>query len=106
MSPAPDPADAASLDDVRDAIDAIDDELVALLGRRGAWVRRAATFKADEDAVRDPGRVEQVVRRVRDRAQALGADPDVVEDTYRAMIAAFVDAELEAHDAGPEPGGA
>ena len=93
-----DPQDASSLDDVRAAIDAIDDELVALLARRGAWVQRAAAFNADEEAVRDPGRVEAVVRRVRARAIELDADPDVVEDTVRAMIAAFVDAELETHD--------
>ena len=105
MTPPSDPTDATSLDEVRAAIDAIDEELVELLARRGRWVHRAAAFKADEDAVRDPGRVEAVVRRVRDRAVEVGADPDVVEDTFRAMIAAFVDAELEAHGGTAPTGG-
>ncbi len=103
MSAASEPGRAHSLDEVREAIDALDAELVALLGRRGEWVKRAAAFKADEDAVRDPGRVEEVVLRARARAAEVGADPDVVEDTFRAMIAAFVDAEIEHHGA-PEQG--
>ncbi|CAA9434722.1 MAG: hypothetical protein AVDCRST_MAG35-2839, partial [uncultured Quadrisphaera sp.] len=66
-----------------------------------ALVRRAGALKGDEAAVRAPGRVEQVVARALAAAAELGADPDVVERTYRAMVAAFVDLELRAHAPGP-----
>jgi chorismate mutase len=86
-----------SLADVRARIDAIDAELVHLLADRESLVRAAAAFKADADAVRAPDRVEQVVDGVRERAAAAGLSPTVAEAVWRAMIAAFVDLELDEH---------
>lgn len=101
---APAPSSPGSLAEVRRAIDGIDDQVVALLARRGALVRRAAAWKPDEQAVRDPARVAQVIARVRQAALEHGAHPDVVERTYRAMVDAFVEVELDVHLEGPEPG--
>lgn len=88
-----------ALAEVRAGIDGLDRELVALIAQREQLVRRAGTLKADADAVRAPARVEQVVAKVRALAVERGASPDVVERTYRAMIAAFVDLELGVHQA-------
>jgi isochorismate pyruvate lyase len=81
-------ATADVLGEVRGAIDTIDRRIVSLLAERQGWVERAGALKRDERGVRAPDRVEQVVATVRS---------DVVERTYRAMIAAFVDLELAAH---------
>ncbi|GIE30721.1 hypothetical protein Ait01nite_037660 [Actinoplanes italicus] len=86
-----------TLADVRRAIDEIDTEIVSLLARREVQVRRAATLKTDEDGVRAPARVEQVVAKVRALAAESGASPEVVERVYRAMIGAFIDLELAEH---------
>ena len=86
-----------SLAEVRSRIDALDTELVALLARRQALVEAAAGFKADERAVRAPGRVEQVIAGVREKAAAAGLDGAVAEAVWRAMIAAFIDLELARH---------
>lgn len=83
-----------SLDRVRAEIDDIDDELVAVLARRELLVRRAGNLKNDESAVRAPDRVEQVIEGVRRRAEAHGADPDIVERVYRTMIDCNIDLEL------------
>jgi isochorismate pyruvate lyase len=85
---------ATSLEELRTEIDALDRQIVGLLAAREGLVRRAGRLKADTAAVRAPGRVEQVVERVRAVAAETGASPDVVERTYRAMIAAFIDLEL------------
>ena len=92
--------DAPRLTEIRAAIDALDERIVALIGERQGWVRRAGELKRGQaqDAVRAPARVEDVVARVRALAEATGASPDVVERTYRAMISAFVDLELEVHE--------
>jgi isochorismate pyruvate lyase len=84
------------LDEIRAEIDLLDRRLVTLLAERERLVRRAGRLKADTGAVRAPGRVEEVVARARARAFEAGASPDVVERTYRAMIAAFVGLELTA----------
>jgi isochorismate pyruvate lyase len=86
-----------SLEEIRAAIDAVDADLVRLLARRETLVRRAAPLKRDTQAVQAPGRVEQVVARARAQATTAGADPDVVERIYRAMIQAFIDLELSEH---------
>jgi isochorismate pyruvate lyase len=57
----------------------------------------AGSLKRDEDAVRAPARVEQVIAKVRALADESGASPDVVEGAYRALIAGFVELELGHH---------
>ncbi len=85
------------LDQIRSHIDELDAELVRTIAAREQLVRRAAAFKTDEQAVRAPGRVDQVIARVRSLAEQAGGSPDVVEQVYRAMIAAFIDLELSVH---------
>ncbi|WP_295470554.1 chorismate mutase [uncultured Pseudomonas sp.] len=92
-------APCTSLEEVRQRIDHIDHELVSLLARRGQLVTQAAAFKKTTQDVRAPERVEQVIARVRALAEQTGAAPDVVEDVYRAMIAAFIAEELKTHAA-------
>lgn len=87
----------ASLEQVRAHIDRLDHQIVALLAERGGYVKQAARFKKTPEEVRAPQRVEQVIIKVTDLADQLGASPVVVERVYRAMISAFIDAELAAH---------
>ncbi|WP_439888640.1 chorismate mutase [Pseudomonas sp. MBLB4123] len=91
--------DCQSLAQVRAHIDRLDRQLVALLAERGAFVAQAARFKSDTDEVRAPQRVEQVIAKVRELSRELGADPEVTEQVYRSMIAAFIQAELAEHAA-------
>ena len=87
------PEQCQSLAQVRAEIDRLDEQLVPLLAERGRYVLAAARFKNSPDEVRAPQRVEQVIDRVRSLAQRHGALPEVVERTYRTMIAAFIEAE-------------
>lgn len=88
-----------TIEEVRAHIDTIDRDVVALLAKRGKLVNQAAAFKKTTDDVRAPNRVEQVIAKVRAMANETGASPEVVEQVYRAMIAAFIDEELKAHAA-------
>lgn len=95
-----------TLAEVRDRIDGVDAEIVALLSRRQSLVRAAAGFKTDEQSVRAPERVERVIVGVRRRAEAVGLAPDVAETIWRAMIGAFTALELdEHHRMGAAPSG-
>ncbi len=90
--------DCVSLDQVREQIDRVDEEIVRLLGERSGFVRQAVRFKRSADEARAPARVEQVVARVRGLAGNAGADPELVEQVYRAMITWFVADELSRLD--------
>lgn len=84
---------------IRASIDALDGEIIALIAQRQVHVAAAGALKRGQprDAVRAPARVDEVIRKVRERAIESGASPDVVEATYRAMIGAFINFELEVH---------
>lgn len=86
-----------SLEEIRTHIDQLDRQIVALLSERGAYVSQAAHFKKNTDAVKAPQRVEQVIAKVRALAEEYGANPTVTEQVYRAMIAAFIQQELNEH---------
>ncbi len=96
----------SSLEDVRQRIDELDRAMVELIARRGGFVAQAARFKKDSADVRAPARVEQVIAKVRALASERGASAEVVEQVYRAMIAAFIDEELRTHAALGAEGGA
>lgn len=91
------PVVCASLAEVRANIDLIDCQLITLLAERADFVKQAAAFKKDEDAVRAPNRVEAVIAKVRGKAQDAGLPPAVAEAVWRAMIEQFVQLELEEH---------
>jgi isochorismate pyruvate lyase len=93
-----------SLSEVRAGIDAIDADLIRLLADRQRLVRAAAAFKADEQAVRAPDRVERVVAMARERAVEAGLSAEVAEPVWRAMIGAFIELELVEHAAGADKG--
>ena len=91
------PGRAGGLDEVRASIDAVDEKIVRLLAEREGYVRRAARFKETRADVEAKERVEEVIRRVRKLAGERGASPEVVEQTYRAMVSRFVDLEMDEH---------
>lgn len=92
-------APCTSLDEVRLHIDRLDRQLLALVAERGAYVKQAARFKTCAADVAAPQRVEQIIGKLTALAGEVGAEPRVVEATWRAMIAAFIAAETAEHAA-------
>jgi isochorismate pyruvate lyase len=94
----PAPQDCRSMAELRAAIDALDRELVALLARRQLYIERAAVLKSDRDAVRDSGRVEDVIAKVLAAAKAAGLSADIAEPVWRTLVEASIAHEFEAFD--------
>ncbi len=88
-------AQPGALASIRAAIDEVDAELTDLLARRQRMVEEAGHLKSTADEVRDPDRVAKVIAKARERALAAGASPEVAEAVWTAMVAAFIDLELE-----------
>lgn len=86
-----------SLEEVRENIDRIDDNIIKLIAERGSYVLQASEFKKSEEGVKAPNRVEVVIQKVRAKALEYGANPDMVEALYREMIARFVSMEMDAY---------
>jgi rSAM/selenodomain-associated transferase 1 len=82
MANDPDP-----LTNVRDRIDSIDREIVALLASRHQEVRRARSAKADRGAPhRDQAREAAAVSKWIAAAEAAGLDPDAVAQVARTVV--------------------
>jgi len=82
-----DPSDCHSMPELRDAIDALDHELVSLLAARAAMIDRAITLKTTNGMpARIDSRVEEVVKKVRASADALGYDADLAENLWRTIV--------------------
>ena len=78
----------------RAEIDALDAELVRLIGRRIEVVDRVVAIKQKEGIpALLPERVEEVVAHVREEAEVCGAPADLAEKLYRALIAWTVEYE-------------
>jgi len=82
-----------SMAEVRSHIDALDTRIVALLCERSGYVAQAARIKQNAHQIVDEARIEAIVTRVQALAQGEGAPEAVLEATYRAMIAAFIEFE-------------
>lgn len=84
-----------TIEEIRLGIDAIDTKIIGLLSDREKLVTAAGKLKKDEQGVRDPKRVEQVVERVKAAAAKAGLDQTVAEEVYRTIIGCFVRKELK-----------
>ncbi|WBY02323.1 chorismate mutase [Ramlibacter tataouinensis] len=88
---------AGTLAELRQRIDALDDQIVALLAQRAECVRDATRFKRDAFQVQAPARQAQVFERVRALAAAHETSfpglPDIVESAYRTLVAGYIAAE-------------
>ena len=84
----------ANLADVRANIDRLDDEIVRLIAERAMYVKDAARFKRDAFQVSAPARQAQVFDKARSLAERHNRGfanlEQVVDATYRAMVAAFI----------------
>ena len=84
-----------SIDEVRNNINNIDEQIVKLIAQRSEFVKQAAKFKKDSDDVKAPERVEEVINKVKDLAKSTSANEEVLENVYRTMINSFIKAEMK-----------
>ena len=99
------PADCESMDQVRVEIDRIDSALVDLVAERFGYVERAWQLKSRPEEATVPWRIQQVIDRVRARAESQGVPPELAEALWRQMIGWFIQYEeekLTARDTAPK----
>jgi len=80
------PEDCASLEEIREGMDAIDREVVSLLAQRVEYVRAAAKFKTSSAGVAAPERVAAVLKTRREWAEAAGLEGELIETLYRQIV--------------------
>ncbi|MDF1881545.1 chorismate mutase [Sulfurimonas sp. MAG313] len=86
--------DCNDLNEVRIEIDKLDDEIVALIAKRNAYIHQAVKFKQSVEEVKAADRIEQVIRNVRTKAITLNMSANMIEDLYTNLIDAMVESEI------------
>jgi isochorismate pyruvate lyase len=89
------PTECQSMNEVRVEIDRIDGALVDLIAERFGYVERAWQLKSRPEEAVVPWRIQQVIDRVRARAESKGVSPELAEALWRQMIGWFVQYEEE-----------
>lgn len=92
------PDDCKTMTDVRAGVDALDRELVRLLVIRQGYMGAAARIKPNRDAVYDAARIEDVVAKVLQTAEAEGLSKDIAEPVWRKLIERCIAHEFDIWD--------
>lgn len=93
-APAIQPESCQTMAEVRAGVDALDQELVALLARRFAFMDAAARIKQSRDAVRDEARKAQVIANATEAARAAGIPDGLIPKIWEALVEASIAHEL------------
>jgi isochorismate pyruvate lyase len=92
------PEDCQTMLDVRAGVDALDQQIVALLAIRFRFMTAAARIKADRGAVRDEGRKAAVIANAKTEAVRVGVPPEVVGDLWERLVEGSISYEFDRWD--------
>jgi isochorismate pyruvate lyase len=93
-----DPKICLTMAEVRGGVDAVDAEIVALLGRRFGYMAAAARIKTDRNAVRDEGRKAQVIANVQAHARDYGVPEPLAAALWEMLVETSISYEMELFD--------
>ena len=83
-----------SLDEVRQKIDALDDQLVELISQRSHYIKQAASFKNSVDEIKADDRIEFIKQKVRHKAIQMDVSPNMISELFTIMIDEMVETEI------------
>ena len=83
------------MEEIRTEIDALDQDVIKLLGRRFGYVKAAAKFKTSQTSVRAPERFKAMLEQRRIWAEQEGLSPDAIEKLYRDLVNHFIEEEIK-----------
>lgn len=98
MSQILDPADCITMTEVREGVDDVDRQVVALIKRRFGYMDAAARIKPNREAVRDEWRKADVKAKVDAAAAIAGIDRKLMSRLYEDLIETSIAHELERWD--------
>ena len=89
------PTDCESLQDIRQGIDHIDQQIIHLLGQRMDYVLNAAQFKPDIESIPAPPRVSNMLIQRKEWALAAQLDPNFIVPLYSQIIQWFIQQQIQ-----------
>ena len=94
----------ARLEELRERIIAVDDEIIQLIGERQDLVLEIGRIKESLGLpILDPAREARVVRRVAERSRALGVDEELTRDVIWRIISSARQTQSQHSSSEPPP---
>lgn len=87
--------DCRDIQEIREAIDEIDHQILASFGKRLEYVKEIVKFKTDPDGIVARDRQLELLQKRREWATESGLDADLFEEIYKMLINWNVQKELE-----------
>ncbi|MDX2432795.1 MAG: chorismate mutase [Bacteroides sp.] len=75
-----------NIQEIRDALDQIDLEIVRLFALRSEYVKEIVKFKGDDKSIVASERRELVIKQRKKWAQESGVDPEMMEEIFKLLI--------------------
>ena len=89
-------SECTSIQEIREAIDRLDEQIISLLGERYTFVKEIVRFKEPtEEGIIAQHRFDSVISSRRALAEENGLDPALIEKIYRDLLTHFIDEELK-----------
>jgi isochorismate pyruvate lyase len=88
------PEACTGLDDIRQALDRIDQDIIEALGLRLHYVKAAAAFKPDEASIPAPERVAAMLPVRRQWAEAAGLDGAFVQSQFARIVDWYIQQQI------------
>lgn len=93
--------DCSTMIEVRAGVDALDEQIVTLLGVRMRFMEAAARIKREREQVRDEPRKAAVIAHARAVAAREGFPPDLAAALYEQLVEGSIAYELDRFDERP-----
>jgi isochorismate pyruvate lyase len=104
MEPVKKPEACGNIQDIRNAIDEIDLEIIGLFALRDAYVREIVKFKSDDDeAIIASERKALVLQQRKAWAAEKGLDPELFEKLYLLVIEKNIQIQFDINNSNNKP---
>jgi len=92
------PSHCKTMEDVREGVDELDRQLVALMAERSRYMEAAARIKPSRDVVRDEWRINDVITKIKVEAERVGMPVTIAEPVWRELVEQSIAYELSVWD--------
>lgn len=89
------PSECNGMEDIRNQIDLIDQEIIRLFAKRSDYVHEIVKFKTDEESVIAIDRKELVIKQRSEWAESMGLNKDTFRDLYTRLLQQNISEELQ-----------
>jgi chorismate mutase len=87
--------DCQNIQEIRNEIDGLDQQILALFGKRLEYVKEIVKFKNDADGIVAIERQQEVFQKRKEWAADFGLDPELFGEIYELLVNWNVQKELE-----------